>query len=168
MDGLQCEKQIDSTKLSFNVKSSWRIVWRGFRWLGNKTAGWPRRELRGILDEFQAKDAPWTSTAKPLSEPGAEILSPFTQSLVHLKRGLLMGEHDKFIMGYQSQGGRPDLDQIIAFKKCTLVVYPNETVDFPGCFVQIPYVLCVRGCHMKPPGAWSEMRWGICSVPQAE
>ncbi len=63
-----------------------------------------------------------------------------------------MDGYERFIMGYQLQGGRHDLNRIITFKKYIPVVYPNNSVDFPSCVVQILYVYCARGCHVKAPG----------------
>ncbi len=97
---------------------------------------------------------PLVSTAKPLSEPGAEILSPFTLSLAHLKRGLLMGGHGRFIIGFKHQGCCQDLEaRIITFKKYSLVLYPKDPINFASYFVGNPTVLCVRQCHEKPPEA---------------
>jgi hypothetical protein len=63
-----------------------------------------------------------------------------------------MGGYERFIMGYQSQGGRQDLNRIITFKEYSPVVHQNGSVDFPSCLVEISYVWCARGCHMNPPG----------------
>jgi hypothetical protein len=54
----------------------------------------------------------------------------------HFERGSLMGGYE-IIMGYQSQGGRQNLNRIITFKKYSPVVHQNGSVDFPSCLVEI-------------------------------
>ena len=74
----------------------------------------------------------------------------FTFGGLTLRRLAYGSSNERFIIGLQYQGGCQDQSRIITFKKYHLVVHPNDSVGLLSYFVDIPYVLCPRGCHTKP------------------